>query len=158
MAEASSSSDALPARHYLLSPYVIVPALHFLSGFSNSLPSTAYRLLQLEDAQLEPQMMTTINGVVGSLPWDFKIFVAFFSDWFPICGRRRIPYLCAALVVQAVAVSDSRPAEPLAPAAVAEIAKSGRGAPRMTHSSAPIHAEVAKPMAPARDACQPVLC
>ena len=34
------------------------------------------------------------------MTWDFKIFVAFLSDWIPICGRRRMPYLVAAILAQ----------------------------------------------------------
>ena len=88
--------------HALLAPAVVVPALHFFSGLSNSLPSTAYKLLMIDDARLEPQAQTLITGVVGNLPWDLKIVFAFLSDWIPICGRRRVPYLIIALSAQAV--------------------------------------------------------
>ena len=102
MAAVGFSTDPLPLRRRLLAPAVVIPGLHFLSGLSNSLVGTAYRLLQIEDAQLEPQMQSTINGVVAQMPWDFKILAAFLSDWMPICGRRRLPYLVIAIFVEAV--------------------------------------------------------
>ena len=40
---------------------------------------------------------TLLASVVGSLPWNLKIFVAFTSDVLPIFGRRRLPYTLALL-------------------------------------------------------------
>ena len=86
----------------LLSPAVVVPALHLLSGLSNSVPITAYNRLQIDDAAMQPATRTVVNEVIGALPWDFKIFVAFLSAWMPLFRRRRVPYLCIAIVVQIV--------------------------------------------------------
>lgn len=98
---AGSSTDPPSLCQTLLSPQVIVPALWFMSGVSNQVGASAYVLLQL-NADISPHMQTVITSVAGLLPWDFKIFVAFLSDWMPICGRRRIPYLSTAVALQVV--------------------------------------------------------
>ena len=111
--EASSSTDdadcpglarTLPKswRSFILSPSVVLPALHFLSSLSNSLPGSAYKLLQIEEAKLEPGTQAVINGVVGNLPWDFKIVVALLYDCLPIRGRMWTPYLSVAIVMESV--------------------------------------------------------
>ena len=50
-------------------------------------------------------MMTSaaaLFGVLLSVPWQFKLGMAFLTDSVPIGGRRRIPYLLVCLSVQAV--------------------------------------------------------
>ena len=98
---ASSSSDPPPLRLRLVSAHFVIPALAFLSGLSNTIGGTAYRLMLIEDARLEPQMQAII-GVAAVLPWDFKILAAFLSDWLPVYGKRRLPYLVLGIFVQII--------------------------------------------------------
>ncbi len=42
-------------------------------------------------------------GVLTGIAWNLKILIAFTSDSFPIFGRRRKPYLCLGVTIQALA-------------------------------------------------------
>ena len=46
--------------------------------------------------------MQAIIGVAAVLPWDFKILAAFLSDWLPVYGKRRLPYLVLGIFVQII--------------------------------------------------------
>ena len=52
--------------------------------------------------QIEPAVQAALFGVMLSVPWQFKLGMAFLTDSVPIGGRRRIPYLLVCLSVQAV--------------------------------------------------------
>lgn len=42
-----------------------------------------------------------VSQVVSVLPWNLKFLAAFTSDTFPVCGRRRLPYMVLGLCGQA---------------------------------------------------------
>ena len=49
---------------------------------------------------LDPADQALVGGVVGALPWNLKIFVAFTSDVLPLCGSRRKAYLLIGMLLQ----------------------------------------------------------
>ena len=81
---------------------LLIPALHFVCGFSNGLPDVAKRMMFVNTLQIEPAVQAALFGVLLSVPWQFKLGMAFLTDSVPIGGRRRIPYLLVCLSVQAV--------------------------------------------------------
>ena len=81
---------------------LLIPALHFAVGLSNGLPNVAQRMMLVNDLQIEPAVQAAIFGVLLSIPWQFKLAMAFLSDTVPIAGRRRIPYLLICLSMQAL--------------------------------------------------------
>ena len=76
--------------------------VHFLVGFANTIVDAAYKDWLVVTVALSPSQQAVLGGVVGTLPWSFKIAVALMSDAVPICGRRRVPYMVGGLVVQAL--------------------------------------------------------
>ena len=62
----------------------------------------ALRQFVLQELQASPASQAVIFSVVSVLPWNLKFCAAFLSDTFPICGRRRIPYMVFGLCGQAV--------------------------------------------------------
>jgi hypothetical protein len=97
----ATPADAPPAaRHPLRSPFLLLPAIWFLCGLSNSLPGTASKVFRVSILRVEPEVQAVLFGALQSLPWQFKIGFAFLSDSVPIAGRRRVPYLLIALAVQ----------------------------------------------------------
>ena len=99
------SSSFARVTAMLLSPYCTIPLLIFLSSFSEHLTTVAYREVLVDTAKLQPTQQAIITRAVKNMPWNFKIIFAFVSDWFPICGRRRVPYLVIALCMQITAGS-----------------------------------------------------
>ena len=81
---------------------IALPLLHFTIGINNNVQSVAWTKF-LIDAGIAPPDKALLTGVVCSLPWNLKIFVAFLSDVVPIFGRRRVPYLFVGLALQAAA-------------------------------------------------------
>ena len=81
---------------------LLIPALHFVCGFSNGLPDVAKRMMFVNELQIEPAVQAALFGVLLSVPWQFKLGMAFLTDSVPIGGRRRIPYLLICLSMQAV--------------------------------------------------------
>lgn len=80
---------------------LVLPALHFMVGVSNALPSTAWQEYQVNGPHpLSPANQTLIGNVINQVPWNLKIFFAFLSDVAPIFGRRRIPYLVIGCVLK----------------------------------------------------------
>ena len=99
MSEAAADAKlrfASPRNRYLL------PAVWFMAGFSRAVPGVAMRMLLISELRVEPAQQAVL-GVWGGLPWNFKIFAAFLSDTVPLCGRRRVPYLGASLMLQLIA-------------------------------------------------------
>ena len=88
--------------HKLRRQRLLIPALHFVCGFSNGLPDVAKRMMFVNTLQIEPAVQAALFGVLLSVPWQFKLGMAFLTDSVPIGGRRRIPYLLVCLSVQAV--------------------------------------------------------
>ena len=78
---------------------LLIPALHFVCGFSNGLPDVAKRMMFVNMLQIEPAVQAALFGVLLSVPWQFKLGMAFLTDSVPIGGRRRIPYLLVCLSV-----------------------------------------------------------
>ena len=104
MSKAASSEVAPPLVEAALQRQrLLIPALHFAVGFSNGLPNVANRMLLVNELQIEPDVQAAVFGVLLSIPWQFKIAMAFLSDAAPIAGRRRIPYLLICISLQAVA-------------------------------------------------------
>ena len=81
---------------------LLIPALHFVCGFSNGLPDVAKRMMFVNTLQIEPAVQAALFGVLLSVPWQLNLGMAFLTDSVPIGGRRRIPYLLVCLSVQAV--------------------------------------------------------
>lgn len=82
----------------------LLPGIWFMAGLSRALPGVAMRMLLVNELGVQPAKQA-ILGVWGSLPWNFKMLMAFLSDTVPICGRRRSPYLGAGLALQLFAFS-----------------------------------------------------
>ena len=79
-----------------------ITALWFAKGLLDSIPGVALRQFVLQDLMASPASQAVIFSVVSVLPWNLKFFAAFVSDTFPICGRRRLPYMVAGLCGQAL--------------------------------------------------------
>jgi hypothetical protein len=66
------------------------------------MPGVALRQFVQQDVLASPASQAVIFSVVATLPWNLKFFAAFLSDTFPICGRRRLPYMVMGLLGQAL--------------------------------------------------------
>eukprot|EP01062_Namystynia_karyoxenos_P066600 TRINITY_DN60509_c0_g1_i1.p1 TRINITY_DN60509_c0_g1~~TRINITY_DN60509_c0_g1_i1.p1 ORF type:complete len:618 (+),score=186.94 TRINITY_DN60509_c0_g1_i1:87-1856(+) len=99
---ASEEGDEGPAIAPPQRQWILLPALWALVGFSNNLPGTAFTRFMMDDLEIEPATQALV-GNVASLAWNFKIVLAYLSDNFPICGRRRKPYLYSGALLQLAA-------------------------------------------------------
>ena len=86
---------------------IAITALRFIDGFSDSIPSVALRQFAVQPPPAglggSPAAQAVIFGIIGVLPWNFNFVAAFISDTFPICGRRRVPYMIIGLCGQMLA-------------------------------------------------------
>ena len=91
------------AKAYNFNSYAL-PTLHFAVGVLNNLQGVAWRQYLIHGAcngaGLDPADQALVGGVVGALPWNLKIGVAFTSDVLSCCGYRRKPYLFVGLLLQ----------------------------------------------------------
>jgi len=84
--------------------FYLLPLLHFVLGVFNCLPGVSWQEAQLGTVwYINPAEQILLGGVIGSLPWNIKIFVALLSDTVPIFGHRRVPYLVIGSILQGCA-------------------------------------------------------
>ena len=83
--------DTPPECQLLRRENIAVPACYLLVGLLQGLSSVAVNVLPLDLGATEAQQ-TTVSSIRG-LPSSFKLFFGFWSDNFPILGRRRKPYM-----------------------------------------------------------------
>jgi predicted MFS family arabinose efflux permease len=78
-----------------LNPWSLANVAIFLSyfcvGFGFSFSGTPLTYYLINELEATAEQLVVI-GVVGSLPWSFKLLYGFLSDSLPINGQRRKPY------------------------------------------------------------------
>ena len=69
-----------------------LPLFYFALGIQLQLPQLAASLYLLNDLQMDIASLAAYEATL-TLPWCMKPFFGLVSDSFPICGRRRAPYI-----------------------------------------------------------------
>ncbi|KAL1519709.1 hypothetical protein AB1Y20_023219 [Prymnesium parvum] len=94
-----SAPKFVPSSRYR-SMATLLPCLYLAIGLANNLQGVSWRQFLIKGVDLDPADQAFLGGVIGALPWNLKLLVAFTSDVAPICGRRRVPYLVLGLLLQ----------------------------------------------------------
>lgn len=71
---------------------VAILYFYFTLGVGMTLPALAIKKYLMDDMEIEPSGMAFLLSATA-FPWTLKPLYGFFSDFFPICGLRRRPYL-----------------------------------------------------------------
>ena len=73
-------------------PQPLLPVFYFALGIQLQLPELAASLYLLRDLQMDVATLAAFEATL-ILPWCLKPVFGLVSDTFPLCGRRRAPYI-----------------------------------------------------------------
>jgi hypothetical protein len=75
-----------------------IPIFYFMLGFGQKLPFVASRQYLRRVLKLSPANQGLILDVIVQIPWSLKLLYAFLSDTYPLCGKKRKPYLFIGII------------------------------------------------------------
>ncbi|HEX5102561.1 MAG TPA: MFS transporter [Pirellulaceae bacterium] len=98
----AEGEPALPAAASLWPLFILFGSLYFVQGVVEPTAGMIFQPIQsqLQDWNYSPASISAMFAFIG-IPWSLKLLFGLVSDFFPVFGRRRRPYLVFSTVAAA---------------------------------------------------------